>query len=349
VVNTSTPRIAVCGLGSIGRSVSRLLLDERTGFDFVGAATLEPELDGSNVGEVVGATSPCSATITGSLDSLLRLQPDLVLYATGSFLPNVDADIRRIIDAGADVISPCEELAFPFKRDSQWANEIDQLAKTAGVTVLGTGVNPGFIFDSFVLAASGSSWDVQAIRGRRVVNVSGFGENIHLRLGIGYTQQEFDAGHEVGKIAGHVGFPESIEIIAERLGVTLDGAAVEEFTTMIAETPAPTKYGSVPAGKTEGFVQRATGFVDGEAFIQFELILHLRPEDAGLKPADTFEIRGSHPVNVTLQPGMDAIPATAAQLVNAIPGVLSARSGIVTVKDIPVTSAWIDLSKAMLR
>jgi 4-hydroxy-tetrahydrodipicolinate reductase len=46
---------------------------------------------------------------------------------------------------------------------------------------------------------------------------------------------------------------------------------------------------------------------------------------------------------------MDAIPATAAQLVNAIPGVLIARSGIVTVKDIPVATAWLDLSKAMLR
>ncbi len=344
-----TPRVAVCGMGSIGRSVSRLLLDERTGFDFVGAATLEQDLIGSNVGEEVGSKTACSATILGSLEGLLTLRPDVIIYATGSFLPNVDEDIRRIIDAGVNVISPCEELAFPFKRDSQWSKEIDELAKAANVTVLGTGVNPGFIFDSLVLAASGSSWDVEAIRGRRVVNVSGFGENIHLRLGIGYTQQEFDEGHEKGKIAGHVGFPESIEIIAERLGISLDGGVVEEFTTMIAATPAHTKYGSVPAGKTEGFVQRATGYVDGKEFIQFELILHLRPEHAGLKPADSFEIRGTHPVNVTIQPGMDAIPATAAQLVNAIPGVFIARSGIVTVKDIPVATAWIDLSKAMLR
>jgi 4-hydroxy-tetrahydrodipicolinate reductase len=336
-------------MGSIGRSVSRLLLDERTGFDFVGAATLEQDLIGSNVGEEVGSKTACSGTILGSLEGLLTLRPDVIIYATGSFLPNVDADIRRIIEAGVNVISPCEELAFPFKRDSQWSREIDELAKTANVTVLGTGVNPGFIFDSLVLAASGSSWDVETIRGRRVVNVSGFGENIHLRLGIGYTPQEFEEGHEAGKIAGHVGFPESIEIIAERLGISLDGDVVEEFTAMIAETPAHTKYGSVPAGKTEGFVQRATGYVDGKSFIQFELILHLRPEDAGLKPADSFEIRGTHPVNVTIQPGMDAIPATAAQLVNAIPGVLIARSGIVTVKDIPVATAWLDLSKAMLR
>ncbi len=348
-MNKRVPRIAVCGLGSIGMSVSRLLIDERTGFDFVGAATLETELLGANVGEVVGATKSCSATISSSLENLLEAEPDLVIYATGSFLSSIDSDVRRIIAAGANLVSPCEELAFPFKRDNEWSKEIDELARIADVTILGTGVNPGFIFDSFLLAASGSSWDVESIQGRRVVNVSGFGENIHLRLGIGYTQEEFDAGHEAGSIAGHVGFPESIEIVAERLGVSLDGDIVEEFTTMIAKSDAPTKYGSVPAGKTEGFVQRATGFVDGKAFIQFELVLHLRPEEVGMKPADIFEIRGSHPVHVTVQPGMDAIPATAAQLVNAIPGVLGARSGIVTVKDLPAASAWLDLSKWVLR
>jgi hypothetical protein len=54
------------------------------------------------------------------------------------------------------------------------------------------------------------------------VDVIGFGENIHLRLGIGYTEDEFARGHEDGTIAGHVGFPESVEMVCERLGLDLD-------------------------------------------------------------------------------------------------------------------------------
>jgi 4-hydroxy-tetrahydrodipicolinate reductase len=185
------------------------------------------------------------------------------------------------------------------------------------------------------------AWDIEGIRGRRVVDVSGFGENIHLRLGIGYTPEEFERGHENGDIAGHVGFPESIEMVCERLGVPLDGSVQERFEPMVAETPAPASYGEVPAGKTEGFVQRAVGKVNGEDWIRFELLLHLRPQAAGFEPADTFEIDGAHPVRMTLSPGMDAIPATSAELVNSIPVVLQAEPGLRSVKDLPIGAAWL--------
>lgn len=36
-------RIGLCGLGSIGKHVGRLLLDHRRGFEIVGAATKETE------------------------------------------------------------------------------------------------------------------------------------------------------------------------------------------------------------------------------------------------------------------------------------------------------------------
>jgi len=180
--------------------------------------------------------------------------------------------------------------------------------------------------------------------------VIGFGENIHLRLGIGYTQDEFARGHEEGTIAGHVGFPESIEMVCERLGLELDGPVEETFEPYVAETPAPTRYGEVEAGRTEGFTQRAVGMVGGRARIQLELVLHLRPHSASLEPSDSIEIDGLHPVRLTLKPGMDAILATSAQLVNAIPVVLAATPGLKSVKDLPPTTAWLgDLTGGVIR
>jgi hypothetical protein len=38
---------------------------------------------------------------------------------------------------------------------------------------------------------------------------------------------------------------------------------------------------------------------------------------------------------------MDAVLATAAQLVNSIPIVLRAGAGLKTVKDVPATAAWL--------
>lgn len=342
-------RIGLCGLGSIGSAAGRILLDHRTGFELVGAVTKQDDAIGRPLHEVVGARREVDILVSSELEDLLENQPDVVVLCTGSFLSVVRDDLDRVVDAGASVVSPCEELAFPFTRDSAYAAALDGRARRSGATVLGTGVNPGFIFDSLVLAASGSAWDVEAITGRRVVDVSGFAQNIHLRLGIGYTLQQFEDGHADGSIAGHVGFPESIQIVAERFGVTLDGPVQETFVPLIAEEDVDTPYGGVPKGSSEGFIQRAIGSVGGRPFAEFELLLHLRPRVAGFETNDSFSIMGAHPVNVTLSPGMDAIPATSAQLVNAIPGVLRADAGLKTIKDLPTAAAWTDLSRELFR
>jgi 4-hydroxy-tetrahydrodipicolinate reductase len=275
------------------------------------------------------------------MEALVEARPAAVVLATGSFLPDVVEDVLACARAGINLVSPCEELAYPFTRDPETAAQIDEAARQGGATILGTGVNPGFIFDMLLATASGVCWDISAIRGRRVVDTIEFGQNIHLRLGIGYTEEDFERGHADGTIAGHVGFPESIQIVCERLGLKLDRPVEEKFEPFIAKTPAPTTYGQVDAGRIEGFVQRATGRIGGEERMRFELLLHLRPREAGYEPADTIEIDGRQPVRLTLNPGMDAVLATSAELVNSIPGVLRAKPGLKTIKDLPVATAWL--------
>jgi 2,4-diaminopentanoate dehydrogenase len=348
--SASGVRVGVCGLGSIGRHVAKLLLNHRQGFEVVAAATKEAEAIGRPLGDVVDAGHSEGPTVVDDLRLVLEEKPTVLVYSTGSFLRDTVDDIVTVADAGVHLISPCEELAFPFGRFPDEARRIDEAARRTGAVIVGTGVNPGFIFDALLATTTGVCWDISAIRGRRVVDVIGFGENIHLRLGIGYTQEEFTQGHTEGTIAGHVGFPESIEMLCERLGLQLDGPVEETFEPYVAETPAPTRYGEVRVGYTEGFTQRAVGRVAGEARVQLELVLHLRPRSAGFEPSDSIEIDGLHPVRLTLEPGMDAILATSAQLVNAIPVVLTAGPGLKSVKDLPPTTAWLgDLADSIIR
>lgn len=342
-------RVGLGGLGTIGASVARLLVDYRAGVDVVGAATQNEGHIGRYLNEVAG-TIGTGPQVTGSLAEMLRQLPDVVILATGSFISDALPQVLECVEAGANVISPCEQLAYPFRRFPKEAAAIEQAARAKNVTVLATGINPGLIFDALVAATSGACWDVNSIRGRRVVDTTGFGENIHRRLGIGYTAQQFEEGRRTKKIAGHVGFPESIEMVCERLGVSLDGPIEESLEPLLAKTRAPTKYGAVPPGSTEGLIQRALGRVKGTEFMQLELVLHLRPKEAGFTPADTFTIDGRYPIHLTLDPGLDPVPATAAQLVNSIPAVLRAEAGIKTVKDIPAPAAWLgDLAGVGLR
>lgn len=339
-------RVALGGLGTIGLAAARLLHEHRPVAEIVAAASKDPVQVGRALGELTGSATP-APQVVGSLEEMVASRPDVVLLSTGSFIAEVTPQVLTCVRAGANVISPCEELAFPFRRFPGQAGEIENSARESGVTVLGTGLNPGLIFDSLLAAATGGSWDVTRISGRRVVDVTGFGENIHLRLGIGYTLEEFEDGHRNGTVAGHVGFPESIEIVCERLGVLLEGAVEQSFEPLIARSPAPTRYGAVPAGKTEGFVQTAVGRARGSDFIQLQLVLHLRPRQAGFVPSDSFTIDGKAPIHLTIEPGLDPVVATSAQLVNSIPSVLAAGPGLKTVKDIPAPAAW--LGPALLR
>jgi 2,4-diaminopentanoate dehydrogenase len=341
-------RIGLHGVGSVGRHVAKLLLEHRPGMSIVAASTQESSDVGRPLHEVAGADVEVSPVVVGSLDEVLGERPDVVVLSTGSFLPDVAEDLLACVGAGACVVSPCEELGFTARQDPDLAERIDEAARSEGVSVLGTGISPGFLFDSLLCTVSGVCWDATAIRGRRVVDVVGFGENIHLRLGIGYTPEQFEEGHRSGTIAGHVGFPETIAMICRRMGIELDEPVEQLFEPMIATTPAPTRYGSVSPGHTEGFVHRAIGRVGGEDFIQFELLLHLRPEEAGFRATDALEIDGVHPVRLTLDPGMSPLLATAAMLVNSIPALLACPAGLKSVTDLPAAT-WIgDIQKVEL-
>ena len=91
-----------------------------------------------------------------------------------------------------------EEAAFPWLVDEQLANELDRHAREHGVSILGVGLDPGFIFDTLLLTLSGIAWDVQHIRVRRVSDISRFSTTIQRRMGLGYSLAEFQSHLERG-------------------------------------------------------------------------------------------------------------------------------------------------------
>ena len=155
-------------------------------------------------------------------DAILGSGADVVVIATTSFLRDVAPDIRLAVESGSNVIVSAEEAAFPWANDQELADELDTLARGHGVTVLGGGLNPGFAFDALVLTALGPSERVSAIRVERIVDLSGFGETVLRRIGVGFDPAAFGAGTAAGSITGHIGFPQSMRVVAGALGVTIE-------------------------------------------------------------------------------------------------------------------------------
>jgi hypothetical protein len=329
-------RVILAGVGRVGKDLTRLL-SARPGYRVVAAYSRNAALAGQDLGLAAGIRG-LGVTISGKREAALSQPADVLVVATTSFLREVAPDLRAGAEHGLNVMTTAEEAFYPWLTDAALAGELDRLAGERGVSILGVGLNPGFIFDALLLTASGIAWDVQSIRLRRVVDISNFSVTIQRRLGIGFSGAEFEAGVAAKTITGHIGFPQTFALLGHCLGVDIERVE-KSFEPLLAEHRFESERLPVEAGQTAGFIQRVTGLAAAQPWITAEFIAHVQPADAGLKAEDWMRIEGYNALNLTISPGCNPQRGSAAMLANCIPRVVQARPGFITVADLTLPHA----------
>jgi 4-hydroxy-tetrahydrodipicolinate reductase len=325
-------RVVLFGTGRVGRDVTRLV-SRRPGVSIVAALSRNPEHQGRDIGSLSGV-DPLGVRVTGDREAALAETADVVSIATTSFFSAVTADITASVNSGKNVLCTAEEMAFPWAVDQEGANALDRLARERGVTVAGSGLNPGLLFDALVLTVLGLAWDVQSIHVRRVVNCSRFSPTVLRRLGFGFTRTEFTDGAAAGRIYGHIGFPQSIRAVGNRIEVQTERME-KAIEPLIADREYRMDRMTISPGHSAGFRQRVMAFSAGRPWFTAELIGHVAPEEAGFEREDTINIEGEAPVHLSLRPGCDAQSGSAAMVANSLRRVVEAPPGLLTVGDLP--------------
>jgi 4-hydroxy-tetrahydrodipicolinate reductase len=264
----------------------------------------------------------------------LRSGADLVVIATTTRLIDVAADIRTAVGSGSNVIVSAEEAAFPWAVDAVLAEDIDALARDRGVTVLGGGVNPGFVFDALVLTLLGTTTTASTLAVHRTVDISGFGTVVLGRLGVGVSPEQFQRGVVDGSILGHAGFPQSMAIVADALGLTIERID-REIEPLVAPSEIALPQLAISAGHSAGVRQVYTALVDGEPWYTATFTGHVDLDMAGLTARDEIVSQAGPGLRCTLEPGIGAQRGSAAMVANSIDRVLSAPPGWLTVADLP--------------
>lgn len=327
-------RVVHYGLGPIGCAIARLVAS-RPGLQIAGAVDVDPEKAGRDVGAVVGLGRDLGVAVSADArGTLAAVKPDLVIHSTRSSLPDISPQLVEAMEAGADVVSTCEELAYPPAHNRQLGEGLDRVARANGVTVLGTGINPGFAMDALALALTAPCATVERVRVRREVDASKRRLPLQRKVGAGLTVEAFRAGVKAGTIR-HVGLLESLHMVAGGLGWSLDEAR-EAIEPVVAGAAVRTEHLSVEAGQVAGVYQRAAGVVGGREV----LVLELRMAVGASAPHDAVEIDGDPPVRMRIEGGLFGDTGTAAVVVNAIPRVLRHAPGLVTMRDLPLVHAW---------
>ncbi len=231
-------------------------------------------------------------------------------------------------------------MAYPQAQEPELAGKMDKIAKENGVTVLGTGINPGLIMDLLVITLTGACIDVDTIKAERINNLSPFGPAVMNGQGVGLTVEEFNKRVEEDTLAGHVGFPESITMIADALGFDLDENIKLSREPIVSSVYRKSPYAEVEAGDVAGCNMKGYGYVDGETKIEMLHPQQIEPQLEGGSTGDYITIKGTPNVNMAITPEIPGGIGTIAMCVNMIPPhVINARPGLKTMIDLPVPRA----------
>jgi len=325
-------KVVICGVGPIGARIAEFIKD-RSSLEITGAIDIAPDKAGRDLGEFIAAGKKTGVLIEKSAEKVLsRKKVDVLVLTTMSSLAKIKDPLLEILSYGVNVVSTCEELSYPWITAPATAREIDDAAKKNGVSVLSTGINPGFLMDFLPLVMTGVCRDIEKITVERIQNAANRRIPFQQKVGIGITVEEFHKRVAAGTLR-HVGLTESIHMISARMGWKIDKTS-DTIEPVIADEDITVNGKLIKKGLVLGVKQTGLGISNGR-----ELVTLRFKAAAGVSDSyDRIIIKGIPEIDSTIKNGVNGDIATCAIITNAIPVVLRAAPGLRTMADIePVT------------
>ena len=335
-------RVALWGFGAMGSGIGKMIASKE-GLVISGVCDRWDQLIGKEVYSYLGIErgDRPPVVITDDITEVVRKDLcDIVILATDSFVAAQYDKIIFCLEQGVHIISTAEEMAWPWAQSKEASDKIDALARQRKVAVLGTGINPGFVLDYLILAVSGTCEDVESIEAARINDLAPFGKAVMEEQGVGISVEEFERRIAEDSLAGHVGFPESMEMIAAGMGVEL--TSIEQTREpIVTNVDRKSAYGEAKKGHLAGIRQQSYGrTADGKVFIHLDHPQQICPEDEGVNTGDYVTIHADgYDMNLSIVPETPGGIGTIAMVVNMIPHVLSAKPGLRSMLDLPVPRA----------
>jgi hypothetical protein len=325
-------RVVHFGLGPIGAAIVKQVAT-RSGFKIVGAIDIDDAKVGRDLGDVVGLPKRLGIKVSSDVGRTLKTaKPDVVVLCTSSSIKTVLPQIEEILKAKTAIVSTTEELSYPGYTHIRHARQIHALAKKAKVAVLATGVNPGFAMDALPIMLTAVCERVDRVIVHRVQDARIRRLPFQQKIGAGLTTEQFQKKVDDGSVR-HVGLTESIAMIADALGWTLD-RITDVVQPKLASVTISSEFLAVDPGYVCGIIQDGVGYRKNEPVIKMHMEAYLGSPET----YDSIEIEGSPNLSMKIAGGIHGDVATASIVVNSIPKVLKAPPGLHTMRDLELPS-----------
>lgn len=271
---------------------------------------------------------------------------DVLLHATASKMEDCVTQLTPVLEAGVNVITIAEEASYPVAYNQEAWDKLDAIAKKNNVSIMGVGINPGFMMDVVPIVMSSATTKVTKVRQERIVDYGRYGRIVWEHIGVGKDKENFDKCVASGEYPLHVGLEQTTKSVAEALGWTIDNYT-ETKEAIVSRIDRPTEFGTVQAGTVGGFKQLAQGFSNGKLMIEQVLVGLINPdekEDGYVLGTKTW-IEGDPTIEVLITGGLaiDGGKGTYARAVNVIPQFLAMkRPGFLKCTEIPISGCLLD-------
>jgi hypothetical protein len=297
------------GLGPIGVRSARLAAGKES-MELVGAVDIDPAKVGKDVGELDGG-EPVGVKVSDDAAKILaETRPDVALHTTSSKFDAVVPQLELLAGAGCSVVSSTEEMLFPALKHAELAEKVDALAREKRVVLLGTGVNPGFVMDTFALIMSAVCYDVEKVHVDRRVDAGTRRLPLQKKVGAGISVEEFGA-RKARKAIGHVGLPESMALVAHGLGWPVD-TMEEGLEPKVAPRDIKTEFLHVKEGQVAGIHNTGRVVSGGRERVTLDLQMYVGCPEV----YDLVKLDSTPPIEAKVVTGVAGDLATAAMLVN---------------------------------
>jgi 2,4-diaminopentanoate dehydrogenase len=332
-------RVVQWATGTIGARALRAVI-EHPHMTLAGVYVHGDDKVGRDAGELCGVEST-GVTATASLDEIVELGPDCVLYMPNSL--NLD-EVCLLLTAGINVVTTCGAFHHPPSMDPEVRAKVQTACELGGASVHSTGSSPGFITEAVPLVLTSIQRQLSALAIDEYADLSqrNSPELLFDLMGFGRPAGPFEQFR-----ADYLGssFGPSLRLVADAIGLPLDSV---EASGELALASRETKIAAGTLATGSVAAQRITisGVRAGQPLIQFRATWYCTTDlDPAWEVRETgwhVSVDGDAPLEVTLRmpvplDRMAAVsPAyTANRAVNAVPYLCAADPGIHSTLDLP--------------
>ncbi len=338
-------RVVQWATGGVGVAAVKAVL-EHPELELAGCWVHSPAKAGRDVGQIVG-TDPLGVTATDSIDEILALSADAVIYTPLMAKPD---DVAALLRSGKNVVTPVGWL-YPSERSGA---SLRAAALQGNATLHGTGIAPGGISEKFPLMLSAMSTGVTFVRAEEYSDLRTYEAPDVLRHVMGFGEAPDKALTGPMQKMLNAGFIQAVRMCVDQLGFATDPEVRTSQEVAVATEVINSPMGRIEPGQVAGRKFHWEALSGGEVVVRVTVNWLMGEED--LDPAWSFgpegqryeiEVHGNPDFTVSVkgfqsevggQGPEHGVVGTAAHCVNSVPAVCAAPPGIATYLDLPLIS-----------